>query len=147
LIQIYTKTGLPFFKWYKSRFKGLGYFLFEPQEVEYITGDTSKKAVILKPKSIDGITPMLTRDGKGIYWWEYSYQAKEVKADGNQGDASTKVTDVTVKAFDQYDINDFQIDDKVIIYSNTDSVEYYARISAINTGTSTITISDVKLAD
>lgn len=143
LIQVYTKTGLPFFKWYKSRFKGLGYFLFEPQEVEYMTGDSKKTAVILKPKNIDGITPMLTRDGKGIYWWEYSYQAKEVKVNWNQAN----VTTVTVKAFDQYDVNDFQIDDKVIIYSTADNREYYARISAVDTANSSITLVDIKTSD
>lgn len=145
LIQTYTKTGLPFFKWYKSRFKGLGYFLFEPQEVEYITLEgKGAKAIIMKPKAIDGITPMLTRDGKGIYWWEYAYQAKWLLADGDQTD---KETVVTVKSNGQYNINDFQIDDKVIIYSTNDNVEYHARITAVDTAASKITIDDIKLSD
>jgi len=147
LVQIYTKTGLPFFKWYKSRFKGLGYLLFEPKEVEYVNDGVAKKTVILKPKAIDGITPMLTRDGKGIYWWEYSYQAKELKVDGDQGDADNKVTTITVKAFDQYNIDDFQIDDKVVIFSTADGKDYYARITAIDTANNQITIGDIKEAD
>ena len=145
LIQTYTKTGLPFFKWYKSRFKGLSYLLYEPQEVEYVDEkNVSKSAIVLKPKNIEGITPMMTRDGKGIYWWEYTYQAKEVKADWNQ---TTAWTTIKVKAYDQYTINDFQIDDKVMIFSKSDSKEYYARITGIDTGASTITITDIKTAD
>ncbi len=144
LVNIYTKTGLPIFNWYKSRFKTINYLFFEPQEVEFLTNDGKTiSKVILKPKSIDGITPVLTRDGKGLYWWEQKYTEKALLVDGNQ----SSVTSIKVKPYDQYTINDFDIDDKVLIASSADGKDYVARISAIDSATNTITLTDIRTLD